>query len=182
MASHSSATARPETLHVNQAPTHGNQTNQTSTNIAAIRRRAKAVLNDTSIDPQCRAIIRYGLEGNDPWLAELVRRVDAGENIAEAFDFSQSLEPRNREANERDSCEHSSSEEKIAALAEIICRAGDESTAALLVLMGTVENSTHPKVLANAAKHFAFTRCGELNLYGMVDAQIAVVERELWST
>ena len=32
---------------------------------------------------------------------------------------------------------------------------------------------------ANTAKHFAFTRCGELNLYGMVDAQIAVLESEL---
>jgi hypothetical protein len=46
-------------------------------------------LNDSSIDPQTRAIIRYGLETNDPWLAQLVRCVDAGEaitddNIAEA--------------------------------------------------------------------------------------------------
>ena len=29
------------------------------------------------------------------------------------------------------------------------------------------------------AKHFAFTRCGELNLNGMVEAQIAVFESEL---
>ena len=42
--------------------------------------------------------------------------------------------------------------------------------------MGTLENSTHPKLLANTAKHIAFTRCGESNLYGIVDAQIAVVE------
>ena len=69
-----------------------------------------------------------------------------------------------------------SSEETIEALAEIICRAGDESAAALLVLMGTVENSTHPKLLVNTAKHFAFTRCGEANLYGIVDAQIATIE------
>ena len=45
---------------------------------------------------------------------------------------------------------------------EIICRAGEEPAAALFVLMGTLENSTHPKVLANAAKHCAFTPCGEL--------------------
>jgi hypothetical protein len=44
------------------------------------------------------------------------------------------------------------------------------------VLMGTVENSTHPKLLVNTAKHFAFTRCGEANLYGIVDAQIATIE------
>ena len=55
----------------------------------------------------------------------------------------------------------------------------DQSAAALLVLMGGLENSPHPKVLANTAKHFAFTRCGESNLYGMVDAQIAAVEGEL---
>lgn len=64
----------------------------------------------------------------------------------------------------------------------MICRAGDEPgtrAAALLVLMAIVENSSHPKALANTAKHLAFTRCGELNLYGMVDAQIAVAEGEL---
>lgn len=52
-------------------------------------------------------------------------------------------------------------------------------SAALLVLMASLENGTHPKVLANTAKHFAFTRCSEFNLYGMVDAQIAAVEAEL---
>jgi hypothetical protein len=72
-----------------------------------------------------------------------------------------------------------SSEEKIEVLAEIICRAGDESAAALFVLMGTMENATNPKLLANTAKHFAFTRCAESNLYGMVDAQITVIEGEL---
>jgi hypothetical protein len=48
--------------------------------------------------------------------------------------------------------------------------------AALLVLMATLENAPHPKVLANTAKHLAFTRCGELNVHGMVDAQIAMLE------
>jgi hypothetical protein len=42
--------------------------------------------------------------------------------------------------------------------------------------MATLETSQHPKALANTAKHVAFTRCGELNLYGMVEAQIAAVE------
>ena len=74
-----------------------------------------------------------------------------------------------------------SSEEKIEALTDLICRAGDEPSAALLVLLSTLENSTHPKALANTAKHLAFTRCGELNLYGMVDAQIAVLEDKLMS-
>jgi hypothetical protein len=152
MASHSSATARLETSHVNQT--------RTKTIVDALKRRARAVLNDKAIDAQSHAIIRYALETNDPWLAELVRRADAGEDVFEQM----------QETNE---------DEKIAALTEIICRAGDETTAALFVLMGKLQNSTHPKVIANTAKHLAFTRCGELNFCGMVDAQIAVLEREL---
>ncbi len=38
-----------------------------------------------------------------------------------------------------------------------------------------------PKVLAHTVKHFAFTRCGELNVNGMVDAQIEIVEDELFA-
>ena len=38
-------------------------------------------LNDRLIDAQSRAIIRYGLEINDPLLAELIRRAAAGETI-----------------------------------------------------------------------------------------------------
>jgi hypothetical protein len=45
--------------------------------------------------------------------------------------------------------------------------------------MAAVESAAYPKALANTAKHFAFTRCGELNLCGMVDTQIAVLEGEL---
>ena len=161
MVSHTSAPVREEKTHVTES--------RTNTIINALKRRSQAVLNDKSIDPQQRAIIRYALEINDPWLAELVRRTDAGENVFDTIDFLQTPQ----------SIEDELSEEKIEALAEMICQAGDESAAALLVLMGTLENSPHPKVLANTAKHFAFTRCGESNLYGMVDAQIAVVESEL---
>ena len=161
MTKHSSATVR-ETPHVNQ-------TSRTNTILNTLKRRAQAVLNDRSIDAQSRAIIRYGLETNDPWLAELVRRADAGERIVDTIDFSATP----------GSSEDDSSEDKIAALAEMICRAGEEPSAALLVLMATLENADHPKALANAAKHLAFTRCGELNLNGMVDAQIAMIEGEL---
>ena len=69
--------------------------------------------------------------------------------------------------------------EKIEALVDIICGAGDKAAGALFVLMGTLQNSTEPEALAHTVKHLAFTRCGELNLYGMVDAQIGVVEGEL---
>ena len=127
----------------------------------ALKRRAQSVINDKSIDAQTRAVIRYGLEINDQWLPELVRCVDAGESII-------------------DNLYVRSSEEKIETLTELICRAGDEPSAALLVLLATLENSTHPKALANTAKHLAFNRCGESNLYGMVDAQIATLETELF--
>jgi hypothetical protein len=108
------------------------------------------------------------LEINDPWLADIVRRAGAGEKIIDSVEFS--LEP--------ESDQDDSNEEKVEALAEIICRDGD-AAAALFVLMGALENSRDPKLLANTAKHFAFARCSELNLYGIVDAQIAVVESEL---
>jgi hypothetical protein len=132
---------------------YSNRTTRTATIINALKRRARAVLNDESIDSRTRAILRYGLETNDPWLAELVRRADAGESIAE-IDFSETPEVN----------EDGASEEKIKTLAEIICQAGDEPAGALFVLMAALENSTHPKALANTAKHFALTCCSESNL------------------
>ena len=148
MTTHGSATAR-------QAKSHVNRTTRTATIMNALKQRAQAALNDESLDEQSRATLRYALERNDPWLAELVRRADASETNED--------DPR----------------EKIEALAELICGGGDQSAAALFVLMGMLQNSTDPKALANTAKHFAFTRCGELNVFGMVDAQIAMLEGEL---
>jgi hypothetical protein len=66
----------------------------------------------------------------------------------------------------------------------MICRAGDEpetKAAALLVLLATIEDSRHPKAVANTGKHLAFMRCGELNLFGMVEEQVATFERELFA-
>ena len=74
----------------------------------ALRRRAKLLINDTSIDPQWRNIIRYALEINDPLLPDLVRRADAGERIIDTTDFSQTPE-----INEADP-----SRDEIEALAE----------------------------------------------------------------
>ncbi len=79
MANDSSATVR-------EIP-HVNHTSRTNTIINALTERAQAVLNDSSIDPQTRAIIRYALETNDPWLAELVRRADAGEAVVDSAGF-----------------------------------------------------------------------------------------------
>src|SRR5688572_15852361 len=37
----------------------------------ALKRRAQSIINNKSIDAQTRAVIRYGLEINDPWLPQL---------------------------------------------------------------------------------------------------------------
>jgi len=98
-----------------------------------------------------------------------VRRTDAGEPI---IDDSCLLE-----ANDEISIE-----EKLERCAEMIWRVGGQPetrSAALLVLMSTLENSIEPKVLVNHVKHIAFTRCGELNCFGIVNAQIAAIESEL---
>jgi hypothetical protein len=95
MSKHVSATALEETPH---------ETETTQITISdALRRRAQAVINDRSIDPQWRSIVRYSLEINDPWLPDLLRRADAGERIIDAGDFS--LEPQ---FNEDDSNEERS--------------------------------------------------------------------------
>ena len=120
-------------------------------------------------------MIRYALETSDPWLAELLRRVDAGESLIDTVDFSQEPQARNDDDLYVD---------KIEALAEMICRSGDEpdtKSAALLVLMAAFEKSAHPKALANTAKHFAFNQCAERNLCGMVDAEAELLEAELFA-
>jgi hypothetical protein len=167
MTTDSSASVRDETPHAIQIT-------RTATILNSLKRRAQAVLNNTSIDPQSRAFIRYAMEINDPWLAELVRRADEGENALETIDFSQTP----------DTLERDLSDKRVRTLADIICREGDEpetKSAALLVLMSSIEDSAYPKSLANTAKHLAFARCGELNLYGMVEAQVATVEHELFA-
>ena len=164
MANHSSAAARRETP-------HANRTTRTNTVMNALTQRAQSLLNDKSIDAQSRAIIRFGLETNDPWLAELVRQAEASEHVPDTHDFSET--PATNKGD--------SSRAKIEALAEIICAGGDECASALLVLMRKFQNSGEPKVLAHTVKHFAFTRCGELNVNGMVDAQIEIVESQLFA-
>ena len=76
MTLHSSATALEQTPHVSDA----------------LRRRAQSVINDRRTDRQWRSIVRYALEINDPWLADIVRRAGAGEKIIDSLDFT--LEPQ----------------------------------------------------------------------------------------
>jgi hypothetical protein len=90
---------------------------------AAIKRRVQSIINDKAVDAQTRVVIRDGLEINDPWLPQLMRCVDAGESIIENLYVH-------------------SSEKKIEALTDLICRAGDEPSAALLVLLNA--RKLHP--------------------------------------
>jgi hypothetical protein len=164
MSTHSSSA--PE----RQATPHATNSTTNQTISDAIKRRAKSLIKDTTIDASDRSFIQYALATDDAsGLSELVRRADAGEPI---IDDSYLLE-----ANDE-----ISTEEKLERLAAMICQAGSQPetrSAALLVLMSTLENSTEPKLFANHVKHIAFTRCGELNCFGMVDTQIAAIESEL---
>ena len=98
MTSHSSAGVR-------ETP-HAIRKSRTNTIVDALKRRVEAVLNDKSIDSQSRAIIRYALEINDPWLARLVRRAEAGEEMFEELGVEEIPEADNGDSHD----------EKIAAL------------------------------------------------------------------
>jgi hypothetical protein len=76
MATHTSATAQ-ETPH---------ETGTTIITVSeATRRRAESVIDDEMIDPEWRRMIRCALELNHSWLAELVNRAEADENIGDTF-------------------------------------------------------------------------------------------------
>jgi len=63
MARHSSATSREEKSHID----------------ASLKRRARLLITNSSIPRQTRSLIRYAMERKDPYLAQVVRRVEAGE-------------------------------------------------------------------------------------------------------
>ena len=84
MPKYTSATEREETPQATKS-TKTNNPNGTQTITADVKRRAESIVHDKSIDAQSRVVMRYGLEVNDPWLPELVRRIDAGESIKEAI-------------------------------------------------------------------------------------------------
>ena len=80
MTTNGSASVREETPHADR-PT------RTATISDALKQRAQAVLNGSSVDPQTRVVIRYALETNDPLLAELVLRAEAGETVIDSDGF-----------------------------------------------------------------------------------------------
>src|SRR5690349_22583612 len=126
MLNHSSASVREQSPHANEhlTQTTNPETNGTDSrpnNVDALKCRAQAIVNDKSIDSDSRKIISYALLIDDPWLPELVRGVDAGENIAEPFEY-----PRAAAVVEDIARAETCNEEKIEELAEIICRANDK--------------------------------------------------------
>ena len=163
MASHSSASVREQAPH-----SITNHTLKLKRNSDDVRRRAWSLLRDKSLDEGSRSLIGYALEIDDPALPELVRRAEAGECVTDNIAATNTPEDH-------------STEQRVNLLADTICRAHDSGirAAALLLLMSALENAEDPKSLANNVKHYAFTRCGELNVYGMVEAQIAALENEL---
>ena len=66
MTRHSSANLRAEEFHSIDA---------------SLKRRARLLATKSSIPQQTRSLIRYALEIKDPYLGQLVRRVEAGEMI-----------------------------------------------------------------------------------------------------
>jgi hypothetical protein len=63
MATDSSASSREPESHIN----------------ASLKRRARLLITNSSIPKQTRSLIRYALEIKDPYLAQVVCRVGAGE-------------------------------------------------------------------------------------------------------
>ena len=64
MTTHTSATSREQESHDIDA---------------SLKRRARLLRTNSSIPRQTRSLIRYALEIRDPHLAQVVRRVEAGE-------------------------------------------------------------------------------------------------------
>ena len=64
MARHSSASPREEKSHIIDA---------------SLKRRARLLITNSSIPRQTRSLISYALEIKDPYLGQVVRRVESGE-------------------------------------------------------------------------------------------------------
>ena len=72
MATHTSATPREEKSHSIDA---------------SLKRRARLLTTNSSIPRPIRSLIQYALEIKDPHLAQLVRRVEAGETTIDHLHF-----------------------------------------------------------------------------------------------
>jgi hypothetical protein len=48
-----------------------------------LKRRARLLAVDSRVDPRTRALLRYGLEIHDPYLEQVVTRIEGGEMYIE---------------------------------------------------------------------------------------------------
>ena len=46
---------------------------------ANLKRRARKLATDSRVEPRTRSLIRYGLQIKDPYLEQVVNRIEAGE-------------------------------------------------------------------------------------------------------
>jgi hypothetical protein len=79
--------------------TNANVCSETPHLSPALKRRARALISDNSLDAGTRSVLRYGLETEDPLLAGLTRRVEAGENIIDDRGFLQIKEDNSTAPN-----------------------------------------------------------------------------------
>lgn len=168
MSTDSSAPAREE-------KPHATGTTNTADVINTLKARTQSILNDPSIPHQNRALLRYALEVNDPWLANLVGHIEAEEKLSH-----ESTRLRTFKTSEEE--EADPAESKIETLVDLICRPGDEPetrATALVVLMSALEKAIDPEETAKTAKHFAFAHYGDLTFDEMVEAKIAKLEADL---
>ena len=96
MARHSSATTREEKSTTNRTSTlretesdNINSTRKSHIIDASLKRRARLLITNSSIPGQTRSMIRYALEIRDPYLAQIVRRVEAGEMTIDSIYLEQ---------------------------------------------------------------------------------------------
>src|SRR6185503_13884360 len=54
---------------------------------ANLKRRARKLATDSRVDPRTRSLIRYGLEIKDPYLEQVVNRIEAGEMSIDHIHF-----------------------------------------------------------------------------------------------
>ena len=91
MARHRSATTRKGTSHTAHGIAHNVNDISRTANLndpsqyvgASLKRRARLLATKSSIPQRTRNLIRYALQIKDPDLAQVVRRVEAGEMTIE---------------------------------------------------------------------------------------------------
>ena len=88
MARHGSASSRKEASRRKEAASLNEASARKGTSVhaetpkaidAALKRRARLLLTNSSTPGRTRSLIRYALQIKDPYLAQVVRRVEAGE-------------------------------------------------------------------------------------------------------